>query len=105
MADTQTTQELAAIASQAKAEVERLREEISAGPGKQAEIERRLNAATTEDTMRLLIQQRAKLREDREINVAALRGAETPQLRTSPPQTRTLASPAPPELPPPARVA
>lgn len=90
--------QLGAIAAEAKAEVERLRSEIDAHPGRLAEISRRLDTAKTEDTMRLLIQQRAKLQEDREINTAALRGAEIIALRAESAYIRAQAEEAAPEL-------
>lgn len=79
----------------ASAEVERLRSEIQAGPGKLAEIERRLNAATSAETARLLIEQRARLREDREVNLAALKGAEILALRTESDYLRACADSTP----------
>jgi chromosome segregation ATPase len=91
--------QLGAIAQEAKVEVDRLRGEIAAHPGRLAEISRRLDTAKTEDTMRLLIQQRAKLQEDREINVAALRGAEISALRAESAYIRAQAEEAAPELP------
>ena len=91
----QPIEELKQIADEAKAEVERLRGEIAAGPQRVADVERRLNSATDGDTARMLIEQRAKLREDREVNIAALKGAEIAALRTESAYLRACAESTP----------
>lgn len=99
MSQTQTTPELAAIAGQATAEVERLRQEISSIPSELVEIERRLKYALNEEAMRTLIEQRAKLQEAREIKPAMLRGAEIRRLRAESAHLSRLAEEAAPGLP------
>ena len=96
---SQTIQDLAKTVGEAKAEVETLRHAISSIPGELSEIERRLKYALNEDTMRVLIQQRAILQEAREIKPAALRGAEIRSLRAEAAYVRGLAKAAAPDLP------
>jgi hypothetical protein len=95
----QTIQELSAIAGEAKAEVQKLRGEFSPIPGRLAEIEHRLKAATDEQFMRTLIQKRAEVQESREVLPGMIRGAEQRRMRAEAAHVRALAQAASPDLP------